>query len=340
MTATLSGAEVRQPTIIATASYVPEKVLTNQDMERIVDTTDEWIFRRTGIKERRILSADEPTSVLGVHTIHTLIERSGIDPEEVGLIICGTNTPDYIFPATATFLAHETGCTQATAFDVQAACPTFLYSLDIGVQYISRGTYDYVIVLGIDKMSSIVDYSDRRSCVLFGDGGGGVLLGASKSPGEGLIDSVLRVSGRNRKELYLPAGGSVSPIAEDTHGNKLHYLKQNGAEVFKNAITKMIESCELIVEQNGLSIEDIDWVIPHQANQRIIKEVIRGLGISPQKVYVNIERYGNTSAGTIPICLEEMSQGGLLKKGQRVILTSFGAGYTWAATYIVWPYDT
>lgn len=328
----------RQALIAGVSAYVPEEILDNKRLEQMVNTSDDWIMQRTGIKERRLLPHNKPTSYIGEQSVAQLLKKTNTQPEEIDLIICGTNTPDMLFPPTATQVAYETGCHKAAAFDIQAACPSFSYSLFVGAQFIETGCYPKIIVLGIDKMSSIVDYKDRRNCVLFGDGGGAVLLKATTEPNIGILDSKMRANGSGLPHLCMKAGGSLHPATEDTVRKGQHFIHQDGGLVFKEAVKCMSDVCLELIKRNNLKINDIDWIIPHQANLRIIQSIIKVTNIDPKKVLVNIERYGNTSAGTIPICLWEFEK--KFKKGDKIILVSFGAGYLWSGLYLIWGYDS
>jgi len=319
--------------IKAFASYVPQKVLSNADLEKYLDTSDEWIIKRTGIKERRLLERGQPSSHIAISAAKKALKESGISPEEIDLIVGGTNTPDYIFPCSSTKVAQEIGALNAACFDVQAACPAFLYALSVGSQFIRTRFYKKVLVLGFDKMSSIVDYKDRKTCVLFGDGGGCVVLEASEN-GYGIQDIDLGSDGRGIPYLLLPAGGTTSPASEQTLRDRQHYVYQDGKVVYKKACEYMTASVRRILERNHLDLDSVDWLIPHQANIRIIDHVVADIGIDKRKVLNNINKYGNTSAGSIPILLAENAE--RFKKGDKMILTSFGAGFTWATLYLTW----
>ena len=319
------------------AGYVPEEILDNAKLETMVDTTDEWIVKRTGIKERRILK-NHPTSYIGVESTKKLLQKTGISPRDIDLFVCGTNTPDMPFPSTAGKIAKEVGAPHAIAFDVQAACPAFLYALTIANQFIRTGTYKNILVCGIDKMSSVVNYTDRRSCILFGDGGGCVLLTGNKTKGTGILDTLLFGNTKGGEHLYISAGGSLNPASTETIKRSMHYVYQNGPVVFKEATTCMKNACLDILQRNHVSLEEIDWIIPHQANLRIIELLRKELQIPIEKVIINIHKYGNTSAGTIPLCLAEYES--RFKKGDKILLTSFGAGFSWSAVYLIWDYNS
>ena len=316
--------------------YVPEDILSNQDLEKMVETSDEWITTRTGIKERRILKGEGlGTSVLGIKSVEGLLKKTKTDPLEVELVICATVTPDMLFPDTANLIAHATGMKNAFCFDISAACSGFLYALATGAKFIEAGTHKKVIVIGADKMSSIVDYTDRTTCVIFGDGGGAVLLEPSKDE-NGIIDSVLKSDGSGQEFLYMKAGGSRNPASLETVKNREHFIFQNGKPVFKAAVTGMASTVTEVMQRNGLSKEDIAWLVPHQANMRIIETLASIMDFPLEKVMVNIQKYGNTTAGTLPLCLWDWEK--KLKKGDRLILTAFGGGFTWGATYLRWAY--
>ncbi|MBW7867803.1 MAG: ketoacyl-ACP synthase III [Brumimicrobium sp.] len=323
--------------ITGVEGYLPEKVLSNKDLEKIVDTTDEWITTRTGIKERRILEDGRGTSDIGVEAINKLLKKKGIDPKEIDLVICGTVTPDYPFPSTANVISDKVGMINAWSFDINAACSGFIYALATGAQFIETGKYKKVIVVGADKMSSIINYEDRTTCIIFGDGGGAVLLEPNYE-GLGVVDSILRSDGSGRNYLLQPGGGSVSPASEETVKNKMHYVHQEGKAVFKFAVTNMADVSAEIMEKNNLTPDDVDWLVPHQANLRIIDATMRRMGLSEDKVMINIEKYGNTTAGTLPLCLWDYEK--QLKKGDNLIISSFGGGFTWGAVYVKWAYDT
>ena len=316
------------------ASYVPEYRLTNEELSRMVDTSDEWITTRVGIKERRILKdPGTGSSDLGVHAVDKLLKETGTAPEEVDLIICATSNPDYRFPSTASIIAYKSGLTKAYAYDIQAACAGFLVSLQAGSSYIKSGLYKKVIVVAAEKMSSMTDYTDRSTCPLFGDAAGAVLLEPTND-NIGILDGVFRVDGSGLPHLIMKAGGSVKPATKESVDAHEHYIYQEGRVVYKHAVNDMLESTLSVMHANNLTMDDVDWFIPHQANLRIIEAVGSRVGIDPNKVLINIEHYGNTSAASIPLCLDEYK--GKLKKGDKLILTAFGAGFTWGAMYVVW----
>jgi 3-oxoacyl-[acyl-carrier-protein] synthase-3 len=317
--------------------YVPEYRLTNKELESLVDTNDEWIMSRTGIKERRILKGEnQGTSVLGIEAVKGLLEKTGTDPMEIELIICATVTPDMPFPATANIIADKVGAKNSFSFDIGAACSGFLYALQLGAQFIQAGTHKKVVVVGADKMSAIVDYQDRTTCILFGDGAGAVLLEPTTEK-MGIIDAILKADGSGENFLHMKAGGSRKPATLETIANREHYAYQEGATVFKFAVTNMADVSAEVMERNGLKGEDIAWLVPHQANKRIIDATANRMGVGPEKVMMNIERYGNTTAATIPLCLWEYEN--QLKKGDNLILAAFGGGFTWGAIYLKWALD-
>lgn len=322
--------------ITAVQGYLPEKVMTNFDLEKIIDTSDEWITSRTGIKERRVLEG-EPTSEIGVRAVNKLLEKKGIDPKEIDLVICGTVTPDYPFPSTANVISDKVGMTNAWSYDINAACSGFIYALATGAQFIETGKYKKVIVIGADKMTSILNYEDRATCVIFGDGGGAVLLEPNEE-GLGVIDSVLKSDGSGRKFLVQPGGGSVNPPSYETIDQRLHYVHQEGKQVFKFAVTNMADVSAEIMERNNLTSEDVDWLVPHQANLRIIDATANRMGLPNEKVMVNIQKYGNTTAGTLPLCLWDWEK--QLKKGDNLVLSAFGGGFTWGAIFLKWAYNS
>ncbi len=322
--------------ITGVQGYVPEKVMTNFDLEKIIDTTDEWITTRTGIKERHILE-NGATSDMGAAAVQLLLEKKGVDPLEIDLVICGTVTPDHPFPSTANIISDKTGMKNAWSFDVNAACSGFLYALTTGSQFIETGKYKKVIVIGADKMSSIIDYEDRATCVIFGDGGGAVLL-EPNTEGLGVIDSILHSDGSGRKYLVQPAGGSLNPPTHETVEKRMHYVHQEGQAVFKFAVTNMADVSAAIMEKNNLSSDDVNWLVPHQANLRIIDATANRMGLTKEKVMINIQKYGNTTAGTLPLCLWDWEK--QLKKGDNIILSAFGGGFTWGAIYLKWAYNS
>ena len=318
--------------------YVPDYVLDNSELEKIVDTTNEWIVTRTGIKERRILKGEKKgTSILGVNCAKGLLEKTNTDPKDIDLIICATVTPDMLFPSTANLIADRVGATNSYGFDISAACSGFLFALTTGSQFIEAGTHKKVVVIGADKMSSIIDYDERKNCVLFGDGGGAVLLEPSKDH-TGIQDYILKSDGSGGDMLCLKAGGSLRPASYETIKNKEHFIYQEGSSVFKFAVTNMADVSEDIMQKNNLSSNDIAYLVPHQANKRIIDATSNRMGIGPEKVLLNIERYGNTTAGTIPLCFWDFEK--KFKKGDNIILAAFGGGFTWGSVYLKWSYNS
>ncbi|MCB0396553.1 MAG: ketoacyl-ACP synthase III [Flavobacteriales bacterium] len=318
--------------------WVPDYVLTNAELEKMVETSDEWITTRTGVKERRILK--EPgkgTSDLGAAAVKGLLEKTGTRPEEVDLLICCTATPDMVFPATANIIADKTGIKKAFNFDLMAACSGFLYGLNTGAMYIQSGMYKKVVVVGADKMSSIIDYQDRTTCVLFGDGAGAVLL-EPNTEGFGILDAVLQSDGAGRHHLHMKAGGSVKPASHETVDAREHFVYQEGQPVFKSAVIQMAEAAASIMERNHLTSDDVAWLVPHQANLRIIKATSDRMGLTDEKVMINIQRYGNTTNGTIPLCLWEWED--KLNKGDNIVLAAFGGGFTWGAVLVKWALDS
>ncbi len=322
--------------ITAVHGYVPDYILTNQELETMVDTNDEWIVSRTGIKERRILKGEgKATSDLAVPAVLGLLEKRGISAEEIELIIFCTSTPDMLFPATANLLAEKVGAINAWGYDLQAACSGFLFGLNTGAQFIASGQHKKVLVVGADKMSAVVDYNDRNTCILFGDGCGCVLLEPNEE-GNGLIDAVLKTDGAGAPYLNIKGGGSLNPASYQTVDDGMHYAYQEGRTVFKFAVTNMANVAAEVMERNNLSSEDIAWLVPHQANKRIIDATAERAGLPEEKVMVNIHKYGNTTSGTIPLCLWEWEE--KLKKGDNLLLAAFGGGFTWGAIYLKWAY--
>lgn len=322
--------------ITGVGGYVPEDKLTNADLEKMVDTNDEWIKSRTGIQERHILrTPGMATSDLAAPAVKLLCEKRGIDPEEIDCIICATVTADMLFPATANLICAKVGAKHAFGFDVSAACSGFLYSLTLGASLIESRRYKKVVVVGADKMSAIVDYSDRTTCILFGDGAGAVLLEPNYE-GLGVLDSILRSDGTGAQYLHMKAGGSLRPASHETVNNKEHYIYQDGQPVFKFAVKGMADVSAELLERNKLTGDDIAWLVPHQANKRIIDATANRMGLPPEKVMLNIHRYGNTTAATIPLCLWDWKHE--LNKGENIVLAAFGGGFTWGATLVKWAY--
>lgn len=328
----------QKATITAVSHYVPGKVLSNADLEKMVDTTDEWIRTRTGISERRI-QEDGATSDMAAEAIRSLLKQREISANEIDVIIVATVTPDMFFPSTACLVQEKIGAKKAWGFDISAACSGFLFALATGIQFIENGVYQKVLVVGADKMSSIVDYTDRNICVLFGDAAGAVLLEPSDDESMGILDYRLYSDGSGEKYLNMKGGGSLCPATHDSVNKKLHYIYQDGKAVFKVAVVGMAEVSAEIMERNNLTGEDVDWLVPHQANLRIVDATADRMGLNRSKVMINIEKYGNTTAATIPLCLSEWWQSGKLKKGHRVVLSSFGAGYTWGGMLLRWSME-
>jgi 3-oxoacyl-[acyl-carrier-protein] synthase-3 len=315
---------------------LPEYVLTNQELEEMVDTNDEWITTRTGIKERRILKGEQQgTSVMAVQVLKQLLEKSSTDPKELDGVILATITPDYFFPTTANLIATEVGAVNSFSFDMAAACSGFIFALETGANYIRSGNYKKIAVIGADKMSSITDYSDRNSCILFGDGAAGVML-EPNAEGLGIYDSIMRSDAVGKELIYLKGGGSVNPPTHKTVDDELHYFYQDGRSVFKYAVTSMADVAAEIMERNNLKGEDIAYLVPHQANKRIIDATAKRMGVGPEKVMLNIQKYGNTTAATIPLCLRDYED--KLNKGDNLILAAFGGGFTWGSMYLKWAY--
>lgn len=318
-------------------AYAPEYVLTNKELETMVDTTDEWITTRTGIKERHIQQEKGlGTSDMAVEAVKGLLKKTNTNPEEIELIICATVSPDMVYPATANIIGDKVGIKNAFGFDLNAACSGFIYSLVTASKYIESGMYKKILVVGADKMSSIVDYTDRQTCVIFGDAAGAVLLEPSEN-GYGIQDSILRSDGSGRVHLHQKAGGSVRPASFETVANREHFVYQEGQAVFKFAVSNMADVSVEIMKNNNLGSKDIAWLVPHQANLRIIDATARRMGLEREKVMINIQRYGNTTNGTIPMCLHEWEH--KLKKGDNIILAAFGGGFTWGSVYLKWAYD-
>ncbi|MCB0821792.1 MAG: ketoacyl-ACP synthase III [Bacteroidales bacterium] len=317
--------------------YVPDYILTNKELETMVDTTDEWITTRTGIKERHILKGEGlGTSDMAVEAVMGLLKKTNTDPLDIDLVICATVSPDMVYPATANIISDKVGIKNAFSFDLNAACSGFIYALTTASKYIETGSYKKVLVVGGDKMSSIVDYTDRQTCVIFGDAAGAVLLEPS-TDGMGIQDTILRTDGSGRVHLHQKAGGSVKPASHETVANREHFVYQEGQAVFKFAVSNMADVSVEIMEKNNLTSDDIAWLVPHQANLRIIDATARRMGLARDKVMINIQRYGNTTNGTIPMCLYEWED--KLRKGDNIVLAAFGGGFTWGAVYLKWAYD-
>jgi 3-oxoacyl-[acyl-carrier-protein] synthase III len=322
--------------ITAVSGYLPDYVLTNKELEKIVETNDEWIKSRTGISERRILKGEGlGSSDMAAPAVKLLCEKRGIDPKEIECIICATVTPDTFFPSTANMVAHKAGAVNAFSFDLAAACSGFLFALTTGASLIESGRYKKVVVVGVDKMSSIVDYTDRTTCILFGDGAGCVLLEPNQES-LGVLDSLLKSDGSGGEFLYMKGGGSKYPPSIETVSNKMHYVHQEGQSVFKFAVKGMADISYDLITRNNLTADDIAWLVPHQANLRIIDATANRMGLPKEKVMINIEKYGNTTAATIPLCLRDWES--QLKKGDNLVLAAFGGGFTWGATWLKWAY--
>lgn len=319
------------------ASYVPDYILDNEELSRMVDTNDEWITTRVGIKERRILKDPEKgSSFMGIQAVNKLLSDTGVSKEDIDLVICATSNPDYRFPSTASVIAYQSGLTNAYAYDIQAACAGFIVTLQAARAYIQSGLYKKVIVVCAEKMSSMTDYEDRATCPLFGDAAAAVLIEPTEE-NVGIIDGEFHVDGEGLTHLLMKAGGSARPASHATVENREHYIYQEGRVVYKNAVRDMLSSSLSVMKRNNLSVEEVDWLVPHQANLRIIEAVSGRTKIAPEKVLINIQHFGNTSAASIPLCLDEYK--GKLKKGDKIIMTAFGAGFTWGAMYLIWGMD-
>ena len=322
--------------LIGTGSYLPERILSNHDLEAIVETSDEWIRTRTGIQERRIAADDEPTSVLGAKAAERALEAAGLSAEEIDVIIVATITPDRIFPNTACFVQKQIGAVNATCFAVEAACSGFVYILDIGAALIRAGFAKKVLLIGAEKLSSIINWEDRSTCVLFGDGAGAVVLSACDPADNHFISSKTGSDGNYTDILHIPGGGSQHPFDQKVLDDKLHYLAMSGQEVFKLAVNTMVSAAKDALEHSNITIEDVRWLVPHQANTRIIKSVAKRLGVREDQAYINLHKYGNTSGATVPIALDELVRGGMVEEGDYLLLVAFGGGLTWGASLIQW----
>jgi 3-oxoacyl-[acyl-carrier-protein] synthase III len=324
--------------ITAVGGYVPDYRLTNKELETMVDTNDEWIRTRTGIEERRILKGEGlGSSDMAVPAVLEICKKRGIDPLEIDCLICATVTPDMVFPATANIICDKIGAKNAWGFDLSAACSGFLFALTTGASYIESGRYKKVVVVGVDKMSAIIDYSDRATCIIFGDGAGAVLL-EPNNEGVGVLDSILKTDGAGRAYLHMKAGGSVKPATVETVLAREHFAYQEGQTVFKFAVKGMADVSYELMQRNNLTADDIAWLVPHQANLRIIDATASRMDLPKEKVMINIQKYGNTTAGTLPLCLWDWEK--QLKKGDNIILAAFGGGFTWGATWLKWAYDS
>ncbi|MBP7498212.1 MAG: ketoacyl-ACP synthase III [Bacteroidales bacterium] len=324
--------------ITAVNCWVPEDILTNKDLEQMVDTSEEWILSRTGIKERRILKGEGlATSDMAAEAVKGLLKKSNTHPDEIDMLICGTVTPDMHFPATANIICDKVGIKNAFSYDLNAACSSFIYALDTAARFLETGTHKKIVVVGADKMSSITDYQDRQTCIIFGDGAGAVLLEPT-TENIGIMDSLLRSDGSGRVYLHMKAGGSLKPPSHETIDAREHYIYQEGSAVFKFAVKAMADISSEIMEKNKLTHNDIQWLVPHQANIRIIEAVANRMKLDKNKVMINIQKYGNTTSATIPLCLCEWEK--ILKKGDNIILSAFGGGFTWGSIYLKWGYDS
>jgi len=322
-------------TITATAQYLPERSLSNHELEKMVDTTNEWILSRTGIENRHLVKEGEATSDMGAHIAKKLLEKSGKSPEEIDLILVATSTPDFPVVSTAALIQDKIGAINAWGYDIVAACTGFVYAMETGSKLVESGKYKCVIVIGSDTMSSIIDYTDRNTCVIFGDGGGGVILEPTKNK-NGVLDAILHTDGSGHKYLTVPAGGSLNPASQKTIDNKMHYVYQDGKKVFKFAVKNMADVSKQILDKNKLIGSDIKLFIPHQANKRIIDAAAKRCGIKDEQVLININKYGNTTAGTIPIALNEAVESGRLVEGDLLLIAAFGGGFTWGSMLIRW----
>jgi 3-oxoacyl-[acyl-carrier-protein] synthase-3 len=324
--------------ISALGTYVPPRLLTNADLEKMVNTTDQWIRERTGIRERHIADKGIATSDLATEAAKRALTQRGIGAEQIEAIVIGTVTPDMLFPATACLVQNKLGAKKAWGFDLSAACSGFVYALQAAAKFVETGSHQYTMAIGADVMSSIIDYTDRATCIIFGDGAGAVLLEPADDNDLGIIDFHHEVDGSGGVSLFMPGGGSLNPSSHDTVDKKMHYVHQDGQAVFKYAVRKMAEACEIVLERNGLKGSDVDVFLPHQANKRIIDAAANRLGLKPESVIINIDRYGNTTAGTIPLAMQTAIEEGKLKKGDVVVLASVGAGFTVGATLLRWAY--
>lgn len=324
--------------ITAVGGYVPDDILSNKDLEKMVDTNDEWIVSRTGIKERRILKdPNKGTSFLAIQAAKNLLEKSNTDPRDIDMVIMATATPDMPVAVTGVYVATQIGAVNAFSFDLMAACSSFVYGMSVASSYIESGRYKKVLLIGADKMSSIIDYKDRATCIIFGDGGGAVLFEPSLE-GYGFQDEYLRSDGIGREHLKIDAGGSLRPTSAETVANNEHFVFQDGRTVFRYAVSNMADSCQKIMERNELTGEDIAWLVPHQANQRIIDATANRMNLPPEKVMMNIAKYGNTTSATLPLCLVDYEK--QLKKGDKLVFASFGGGFTWGSIYLKWAYNS
>jgi 3-oxoacyl-[acyl-carrier-protein] synthase-3 len=327
---------VRRVEIKSLATYVPPRLLTNADLEKMVDTTDEWILQRTGIRQRHIVDPGTATSDLATEAAREAVKRAGLTPDDIDVIVVGTVTPDMLFPSTACLVQHKLGAGKAWGFDLSAACSAFTYSLTVGTQLVASGGAKYALVIGADVMSSIIDYTDRATCVLFGDGAGAVVLGPSADENIGILDYDHMIDGSGGPALCMPAGGSRQPASHETVDARLHYVKQEGQQVFKFAVRNTGEICERLLKKHNLTGDDLDLFVSHQANKRIIMSAAEKIGMPEDKVIINIDKYGNTTAATIPLALQDAVESGRLKKGNLILLTSVGAGFTVGSVLVRW----
>lgn len=325
----------KRATITAVGHYVPDKILSNADLEKMIDTNDEWIRTRTGIRERRILT-EGATSDMGVRAAEAVLKNRGISAEDIDLIVVATISPDMFFPSTACIIQDKLRAKNAWGFDISAACSGFLFALMTGAQFVETGAYKKVLVIGADKMSAITDYTDRNNCILFGDAAAAVLLEPTDDISSGILDSILCCDGSGGKFLHMKGGGSLNPASHETVDKRWHYLYQDGKSVFKVAVMGMADVSAELVKRNNLTGSDVDWLVPHQANLRIIDATADRMGLDKSKVMINIDKYGNTTAATVPLCLSEWWHAGKLKKGQTIVIATFGAGYTWGAALVKW----
>lgn len=326
----------RKAVITGVGHYVPEKILSNQELEKLVETNDEWIVSRTGIKERRVLEGERGSSFMGYHAARMILKEKNISPDEIDLIICATVTPDTFFPSNACRIQDELGASNAWGMDLNGACTGFVYALATGARFIESGAHKKILVIGTDKMSSIVDYTDRTTCILFGDGAGAVLLEPGEDAEYGVMDSILRSDGSGRSHLHMMGGGSLHPASHQTVDDKMHYIYQDGRTVYKFAVTKMADVSAEVLERNNLTGQDVKFFIPHQANLRIIDAAARRMGLDESQVVINIHKYGNTTAATIPLALSEVYHENRIKKGDNIVMAAFGAGFTWGSLLLRW----
>ena len=334
----MNSSTLRTVSILGTGSYVPEKVITNADLAKIVDTSDEWIVTRTGMKERHMARPDEAASDMGAAAARKALEAAGVTPDQIGLIICASITPDMPFPSTACYVQRLIGAYNAYCLDITAACSGFIYALELAKNAIACGQVDTALIIGSEKLTGVVDWQDRQTCVLFGDAAGAAVLGARGAP-HGIRATALGSDGRLAELLMLPGGGSRHPTSAETIAQRLHYMKMSGRDVFKHAVTRMIGACQKAIAKAGLTIDEVDLVIPHQANLRIIEAIGHRLGVPTEKYFINLEKYGNISAASIPVALDEAVRAGRVKKGDTIVLVAFGGGFTWGSAVLDWDKD-